>query len=72
MGDPLPEVHFGSWSAAEGPVPVVPDPYVDVPGVEVLKVLVERHKVLQRGSREDEGILSTRFLEEVISQFHIL
>lgn len=43
---PLHQVHLGARDAAYGPVPVVPDTHVKVPGVKVLKVLVEGHKVL--------------------------
>lgn len=41
------QVHLSTRDAAYRPVPVVPDTHVEVPGVEVLKVLVERHKVLR-------------------------
>lgn len=58
-GLPFQQVHFGPGGAAQGPIPVVPNPHVNVSGVEVLKVLVERHKVLQgeepRGNNEGGG-----------------
>lgn len=46
MGDSLHQVHSGPGHAADGPVPVVPDPHVQISGVEVLEILVEGHKVL--------------------------
>ena len=46
MGHSLHQVHFGPGHAADGPVPVVPDPHVQISGVEVLEILVEGHKVL--------------------------
>lgn len=55
VGDPVHQVHLGSWNAADGPVPVVPYPHVEVPGVKVLKVLVERHKVLKKGRRQSRS-----------------
>lgn len=46
VGHSLHQVHFGPRHAADGPVPVVPDPHVQISGVEVLEILVEGHKVL--------------------------
>lgn len=46
MGDLLQQVHSGPGNAAEGPVPIVSYPHVQISGVEVLKILVEGHKVL--------------------------
>lgn len=47
MGHSLHQVHFGARDAAYGPIPIVSDSHVEVPRVEILKVLVEGHKVLQ-------------------------
>lgn len=55
MGHSQHQVHFGPGYAADGPVPVVPDPHVQVSGVEVLKILVEGHEVLH--ADEDRGQL---------------
>lgn len=55
MGHSLHQVHFGPGHAADGPVPVVPDPHVQISVVEVLEILVEGHKVLHVG--EDRGQL---------------
>lgn len=44
----LHQVHFSARDAADGSVPVVSDPHVQVSGVEVLKVLIERDKILHR------------------------
>lgn len=55
-GRSLHQVHFGPRDAAYGPVPVVSYAYVEVSGVEVLKVLVEGHKTLHvDGERERES-----------------
>lgn len=51
-GRPLHQVHLGARHAADGPVPVVSDAHVQVAGVEVLKVLVERHKVLREERKQ--------------------
>lgn len=52
----LHQVHFGPGYAADGPVPVVPDPHVQISGVEVLEILVEGHKVLHvDGDRRQLG-----------------
>lgn len=48
QGGSFHQVHFGSWDAAYWPVPVVSYAHVEVSRVEVLKVLVERNKVLHR------------------------
>lgn len=48
LGRPPHQVHFGTRDTAYGPVPVVPYTHVEVSGVEVLKVLVEGHKVLHK------------------------
>lgn len=53
MGCSFHQVHFGPWDAAYGPVPVVSDPHVEVSGVKVLKILVERNKVLEMGKKEN-------------------
>lgn len=37
----LHNVHPGSRHAADGPVPVVSDPHVQIPRVEVLEILVQ-------------------------------
>lgn len=47
VGNSLHQVHLGPGDAADGPVPVVSDPHVQVPGVKVLKILIEGHKILQ-------------------------
>lgn len=56
-GGSLHQVHFGPRDAAYGPVPVVSYTHVEVSGVKVLEILVERHKVLHMDeSREhNEG-----------------
>lgn len=47
MGNSFHHVHPRPRNAADGTVPVVPDPHVQVPGVKVLKVLIEGDKILQ-------------------------
>lgn len=47
MGNSLHQIHLGAWDAADGSVPVVSNPHVQVTGVEVLKVLVEGDKLLR-------------------------
>lgn len=45
---PLHDVHPGSRHAADRPVPVVSNPHVEVPRVEVFKILIQGHKVLPK------------------------
>lgn len=40
-------VHFGPWHAADWTVPAVSNAHVEVSGVEIFKVLVQRDKVLK-------------------------
>ena len=47
VGHPLHQVKGGPRQTAYGPVPVVSDPHVQVPRVEVLKVLIHWHKLLK-------------------------
>lgn len=47
VGNSFHHVHPRPRNAADGTVPVVPDPHVQVPGVKVLKVLIEGDKILQ-------------------------
>lgn len=47
------QVHFGPRDAADGPVPVVSYAHVEVSGVKVLEILVERHKVLHMVNEEN-------------------
>lgn len=56
VGNSLHQVHLGAGDAADGPVPVVPDPHVQVAGVEVLKVLVEGDELLQGGMRRTQRV----------------
>ena len=51
VGDLLQQVHLGAGDAADGPVPVIPDPHVQVPRVEVLKVLVQGNEILRGDQR---------------------
>lgn len=46
IGHPLHQVKHGAWQAAHGPIPVVSHPHVQVSGVKVLKVLIERYEIL--------------------------
>ena len=48
---PLHQVEGGPRQTAYGPVPVVSDPHVQVPRVEVLKVLIHRHKLLESSGK---------------------
>lgn len=79
VGNSLHQVHLGAGDAADGPVPVVSNPHVQVAGVEVLKVLVEGDKFLQGGTRtkrklvtvvERTGHLSTLIANHFISRLH--
>ena len=47
MGNSLHQVHLSTRDAADGSVPVISDSHVQVPGVKVLKVLIEGDKILQ-------------------------
>lgn len=47
MGNSLHQVHLSTRNATDRSVPVVSNPHVQVPGVEVLKVLIEWDKILQ-------------------------
>lgn len=46
-GNSLDQVHLSTRDATDGSVPVVSNPHVQVPGVKVLKVLIEGNKILQ-------------------------
>lgn len=46
------QVHLGTRDTADGSVPVVSDSHVQVPGVKVLKILIEGDKILQRKRKE--------------------
>lgn len=47
IGDALHQVEHRPRQAAHWPVPVVPHSHVQVPHVEVLKILIKRDKILQ-------------------------
>lgn len=47
VGHPLHQVEDGSRQAAHGAIPVVSNPHVQVSGVKVLKVLIERYEILR-------------------------
>lgn len=67
-GNPLHQVHLGAGDAADGPVPVVSNPHVQVAGVEVLKVLVEGDKLLRggkEGGRKEDAVQVSRGVAEV-------
>ena len=51
MGNSLHQVHLGTRNATDRSVPVVPNPHVQVPGIEVLKVLIEWDKILQETAK---------------------
>lgn len=66
MGNSLHQVHLGTGDAADGSVPVVSNPHVQVPGVKVFKVLVEGDKLLQK---KKEAIQMTYHVAEVQVEF---
>lgn len=47
MGNSFHHVHLSTGNTTNGSVPVVPDPHVQIPGVKVLKVLIEGDKILE-------------------------
>lgn len=55
VGHSLHQVEGGSRQTADGPVPVVPHPHVQVPRVEVLKILVQRHEILKPSGENTWG-----------------
>lgn len=62
VGNSFHHVHFSTRNTADGPVPVVPDPHVQVPGVKVLKVLIEGDKILQEKEESVEEIPPKHFI----------
>lgn len=47
VGNSFHQVHLSTRDTADGSVPVVSNPHVQVPGVKILKVLIEGDKILQ-------------------------
>lgn len=47
-GNSFHQVHLSSGDTAYRSIPVVSNPHVKVPGVKVLKILVQWHKVLDK------------------------
>lgn len=56
VGNSFHHVHPSTGNAADGSVPVVSDPHVQVPGVKVLKVLIEGDKILEEKEEHVEEI----------------
>lgn len=50
---PLHQVKHRAWQAAHRPIPVVSHPHVQVSGVKVFKVLIERNEILQRRRKKE-------------------
>lgn len=53
VGGSFHQIHLGSRDAAYRPVPVVSYPHIKVSGVKVLKILVERYKILHMDEKVD-------------------
>lgn len=53
VGGSFHQIHLGSRDAAYRPVPVVSYPHIEVSGVKVLEILVERYKILHMDEKVD-------------------
>lgn len=58
IGHPLHQVKHGARQAANGTIPVVSHPHVQVSGVKVLKVLIEGYEILRRRRKNNEQLHS--------------
>lgn len=54
IGNSLHQVKHRAWQAAHRSIPVVSHPHVQVSGVKVFKVLIERNEILRRRRRKNE------------------